>query len=66
MPVLEKLSSPLTTQLTTQQKVLQDKIAAAEKSKSRLETMERKIAIAERKQKFQYMLTSEFRGGRRI
>ena len=62
MPVLEKLSSPLTTQLTTQQKVLQDKIAAAEKSKSRLETMERKIAIAKRKQKFQYMLTSEEEG----
>ncbi|KAL5247636.1 hypothetical protein ACHWQZ_G019502 [Mnemiopsis leidyi] len=62
MPLLEKLSSPLTAQLTTQQKLLQDKIAGAEKSKSRLETMERKIAITERKQKFQYMLSSEEEG----
>merc|ERR1712176_89002 len=62
MSFIDKLANPMSKQLATQQKVLQDKMKGAEKSKSRLDTMERKVAIAERKQKFQHLLTSEEAG----
>ena len=62
MSFSEKFGNPISRQLATQQKVLQEQLKGAEKSKSRLDTMERKLAIAERKQKFQYLVVTEEEG----
>ena len=62
MSFTDKFKNPISMQLVAQQKIIQDKIAAAEKSRSHLDAMERKVSIAERKQKFQYLLTSEEEG----